>query len=415
MKITIITTNGITTEFNSWPERLQSRGLASRGHTVRAFTYAGTKSWNRERQEVIDGVEVQRLKQSWFSLELWQILLWGSPRPDVVHMQHLSNQFAFCAALACNLRGIPVVITPQGPFHDPFLVADRDRPYNAPPRYQDIIMNPLQLIPALLRRFKPKRHLRNYLTHAPLKMADRIIASSRHERGVWIKLGLNPAKVVIAPNVIDPDWLKGVKAAPKVGQPQILYLGQLKYRKGFDLLARAIPLVVKEIPEARFIFAGHSPIHQYELLKLVEEGGVKDKVVFPGQLSDEEKAAYFLASDLYVLPTRYEGFGIPLLEAMSAGCPVVSTNIPVVNEIIQDGENGLLAPPEDPVGLAKAIVRVLQDETLSNHLREGGRKAVVAYYTPLLIDQLEQLYKEIIAEKRPPNWRTVLRLDRRTH
>lgn len=413
MKITIITTNGITTEFNSWPERLQARGLARRGHKVRAFTYAGNKHWNKQEQEVIDGVPVRRLRQSWFSTALFRALLFGE-RPDVVHVHHLSNKFAFGAILACKLRGVPVVLTPHGLFHDAYLVHDRDRPFDAPPRYGEIIMTLPRLVAFLFYKFKPKRHLKNYLTHAPLRMADRLIALSQHGRGVMLKLGLDTAKIVVAPNAIDPDWLDGAEPAPKAGQPQILFMGQLKYRKGFDLLAQAMPLIVEKFPGARFIFAGHSPIHEGELLRLAEEGGVTANLIQAGHFSEQEKAAYFLASDIYVLPTRYEGFGIPLIEAMSAGCPVVSSNIPVIDEIIKDGENGLLAPPEDPAGLAVTILRVLEDEALSQRLREGGRKAVTAYYTPLLVEQLEQIYNEVIAEKKARNWRAVLRLERRT-
>ncbi len=393
MRITIITTNGITTEFNSWPERLQARGLARRGHVIEAFAYTGNKSWNKAQEETIDGVRVRRVKASWFSPAIFKALLLG-PRPDVVHVHHLSNQFAFSAALACKIRRIPLIMTPHGLFHDPYLVADRDRPFDAPARYDEIILTLPQLFGALRRQFKFKRHIKNFLMHAPLRMADRVIALSQHGRGVLLRLGLDESKIRIAPNAIDPDWLDNIEPAPKQGDPQILYLGQLKYRKGFDLLARAMPAVVAKFPDVRFVFAGHSPIHESELLKLVEQGGVKANLIAPGHLSDAEKAAYFLASDLYVLPTRYEGFGIPLIEAMSANCPVISSRIPVIDEIIQDGENGLLAAPEDPADLARVIIRALEDIVLRARLIEGGQRSVTAYYTPNLIDQLEQIYRD---------------------
>ncbi len=265
---------------------------------------------------------------------------------------------------------------------------------------------------ALKSQFKPKRQLKNYLTHNQLLRADKLIALSQHGREVLLKLGLDPAKIEVAPNVIDPDWLEGIEPAPPIGQPQILYLGQLKYRKGFDLLARAMAPVVKEFPAARFIFAGHSPVHQSELEKIAGELGVSQNLVLPGNLSESEKAAYFLASDLYVLPTRYEGFGIPLIEAMSAGCPVISTDLPVINEIIRDGENGLLAPPEDPEGLAKVIIRLLKDKELQARLVEGGRRAVVNYYTPGLTNRLEELYQQLIQPHKNNFWRWILHLER---
>lgn len=397
MKIAIVTTNGITTAFRGWPERLQTRALAERGHDVRAYTYLGKQSWNSQTVEIIDNVKVRRVRRrDWLSLDLaWA--MWRDGKPNVVHLHHLSNQLAFETALICKLRGVPVVMTPHGPFHDPYLVADRDRPFDQPPRYEQIIQTPTQLLKNLRQRFKPKRHLKNYLTHSPLTLADKLVVLSEHERGVLQKLGVPPQKIILIPNGLDPKWLEGFAPAPKpAGELRVLYLGQLKYRKGFDLLARAIPQVVAKLPQTRFIFATHSPIERPHLIELLEDSGVRGYVDLPEETNDAQKAALFLSSDLYVLPTRYEGFGIPLIEAMSAGCPVISSRIPVVDEIIHDGENGLLFEYDNPDSLAQIIICALENPTLCQQLAENGRYTVTKYYTPIITDQLEALYTELI-------------------
>ncbi len=402
MKILIITTNGITTTFQSWPERLQARGLAQRGHAVRAITYLGDKDFNRRAREVIDGVEVRRLRRrGWLSVGLARELLFG-PRPDLVHLHHLSNQFAFEAALICKLRRIPLVMTPHGLFHDPYLVADRDRPFATPARYSEMIMTPGQFWRALRRNFKPKRHLKNFLNHSPLLMMDRVIALSQHGRSVLLKLGLTEKHIAVVPNAIDEDWANQSEPLPAelIGQegPLVVYLGQLKYRKGFDLLAQAISAILESCPQAHFVFAGHSPIHETELVRLIELAGAGDKVTLLHNVSDGQKAALFrqaARTGLYVLPTRYEGFGIPLIEAMSLGCPVVTTNIPVIDELIKNGENGLLFALEDVNGLAQAVIQVLQDSALRSRLSEGGRQTVHRYFTPIVLDELEAIYNSL--------------------
>ncbi len=408
MKILIITTNGITSLFQSWPERLQARGLARRGHTVRAITYLGKHDFNRLERETIDGVEVRRVRRrGWLSLGLAYQLL-RQPRPDIVHLHHLSNQLAFEATLLCKLRRIPLVMTPHGLFHDPYLVADRDRPFDAPPRYAELILTIRQLLTALRRHFKPKRHLKNFLNHSPLLMMDRVIPLSQHGRSVLRRLGVPDERIRVVPNAIDEDWAKEVEAEKSQTElpadlqdfagPLVLYLGQLKYRKGFDLLARAIPLIQQECPEVRFVFAGHSPIHEAELLRLADLANARDRIVLLHNVSETDKAALFrqaARTGVYVLPTRYEGFGIPLLEAMSLDCPVVTTDIPVIDELIRDGENGLLFPLEDVENLAQAVLRVLQEPNLRYTLAAGGRQTVSRYYTPEIIDQLEEIYREL--------------------
>jgi glycosyltransferase involved in cell wall biosynthesis len=402
MKILIITTNGITAPFQSWPERLQARGLARRGHQVRAITYRGKQDFNRLEHEVIDEVAVHRVKRrGWLSLQLARDLLTG-PKPEVVHFHHLSNQLAYEAALICKLRRIPLVMTPHGLFHDPYLVADRDRPFNSPARYSEMILSAGQFIRALRKQFKPKRHLKNYLNHRPLLMMDRVIVLSQHGKEVALKLGVPEKRLAIVPNAIDRDWADEPGELPAevkgIDGPLVLYLGQFKYRKGFDLLAKAIPAILAGCPGARFVFAGHSPIHEAELIRLAEAAKARDKLVLLHSVSEGEKAALFrraAQNGVYVLPTRYEGFGIPLIEAMSLGCPVISTEIPVIDELIKAGENGLLFPLEDVDGLAAAVVRVLGDPQLRQQLAQGGLETVQRYFTPVILDRLEALYREV--------------------
>src|SRR4051812_30805499 len=99
MEILIVTTGGITRLFRNWPEVLLAKALARRGHRVRALTYYDAKSDAlNQHQENIDGVEVQRVQPTgWLTREFWNTLT-GGPKPDVIHIQHLRNQFSYQAA-----------------------------------------------------------------------------------------------------------------------------------------------------------------------------------------------------------------------------------------------------------------------------------------------------------------------------
>lgn len=402
MRIITITTNGFAKAFDSWPERIEARGLKQRGHSVKAYTYLGNRDFNSQPFEVIDNIEVRRLRRRQFlAPSLFSALLLG-PRPDVVHLHHWSGQFNYLATLLCKLRGVPVLLTSYGLFHDRYLIPDRDRPYATAPHYDELIYSWRGVWQAWRKGKGLKYALRNYFTHTPYRLVDRLIVLSEHERGIAHKLGVPPEKVAVMPVSIDESWLSDISPAEKVGEPQLLYLGQLKYRKGFDVLAHALPKVFARFPNARCIIASHSPIHLPDLMKILDENGARDKVIFRDDVSDEEKARLFLASDAYILPTRYESFGIPLIEAMSAGCAVVSSDIPVITELIRDGENGVLAPLEDPDGLAETIIRLLENPALHKKVVENGCRTVQNYFTPVVVERLEKVYQETIAQRGKP-------------
>jgi glycosyltransferase involved in cell wall biosynthesis len=104
---------------------------------------------------------------------------------------------------------------------------------------------------------------------------------------------------------------------------------------------------------------------------------------------------------VYVTPTRYEGFGLTLLEAMACGCPLVSTDIPVVNEIVQHGENGWLTRYNDADDLAHGILVLLDNAQLRRKLVDGGHKTIARRYREdVLAGQLEAAFRSVIHNPR---------------
>lgn len=397
MHILLVTTGGITRLFRNWPEVLLAKALVRRGHRVRAFTYYDAKSDTlNTRQENIEGIEVERIEPNgWLTREFWNALQRG-PKPDVIHIQHLRNQFAFQAAYYARRENIPFVVTPIGPLHDQYLARDRDHPLDAEPMYHNLIWSRREIINRASRDGRVKRHVENYLMHYPVHHANAVIACSDHERGVWAKLHIESETIPLWVDVPFITNLRGEKYRGAFTRPVILFVGQFKYRKGFDVLARAMPLVLEPFPQATFLFVGHSPIHRRELEALAKKDGTSEHLGIIERVSEEDKVRLYNSADVFVLPTRYEGFGLPPLEAMAAGCPVIASDIPVVDEVVCSEENGLLVPRDDPRAFADAIVRIVRDDALRARLTRNGYETLKRFDEDALTARIENIYARIL-------------------
>jgi glycosyltransferase involved in cell wall biosynthesis len=406
----------VTKQFRQWPEAIMGRALVARGHRVAAFTMReeGSDITGQSREDV-DGIGTFRVKvyKPWVSPGLLMPLL--RFRPQVIHLFHLRNALNWQATLLARILRIPVVFTVVGPFHDPYLVDDRERPYLGKMYPRRLIYTPRTLLRRLVATHldKPLSTWQNFCMHYPLRAADRLIALSRHEVALLRRLGLDrgpqpsphagrhsTSRIVRIPLWIDVAYIESIPYAPSVAStypsPHILFLGQLKERKGYDTLAHAMPLVLQECPTATFLFAGQNPARAEDLLAICRRNGSESHLALLGKVSEEDKVRLMRQSDCLVYPTRYESFGLPPLEAMAASCPVIATDLPVVSEMIRNGENGLLVPPEDPAALAQAIVRLLGDPALSLRLVEGGRRTLAGYDEPQIISEIESLYRSLL-------------------
>jgi len=402
VRVAIITTAGVTRQFRQWPEAILGRALVARGHRVAAFTMLEEGSEiTGTRREDVDGIEVTRLpvNKAWLAPSLLPALTRFGP--DVLHLFHLRNALNWQASLWARMLRVPVVFTVVGPFHDPYLVDDRERPYLGKMYPGRLIYTPGQFLSHLMKaRFRrPLSIWQNVCMHYPLRASDRLIALSRHEVGVLEKLGIPGEKIERIPLWVDVSYIQSVPygESPAAGYPapHVLFLGQLKERKGYDTLANAMPLVLERFPTANFLFAGQNPARAGHLTSICEANGSIHSLLLLGKVNEEEKVRLMRGADCLVYPTRYESFGLPPLEAMAAGCPVIASDLPVVSEMIQNGENGLLVAPEDPAALADGIVRLLSDWKLRHKLVQGGGETLARYSEENIMEQILALYEEV--------------------
>jgi glycosyltransferase involved in cell wall biosynthesis len=384
LHVLILGIGGVTGDFApNWPEPVLARALARRGHRVTAIGYLQPAHPSmRARREEIDGIDVLRAPpRIWPGPELGR-LLDAIPRPDVLHIYHFRNVFVYNAVAWARRRGVPVVHTPVGPYHDAYLVDDRERPYASQVRYDRLAWTLPDLLRQLRRDPRPRRQLTNYLLHAPLRQVDRFIASSRAERVVLERMGFAPERIETIPLWIGgaPDLTPDDSVVRGLAHPIVLFIGQLTPRKGFDLLVEAMPAVVAQHPSATFVFVSHNPASQAEMEARARALGVAARLVFAGRVTEAQKLALLRAAACIAIPSRYEGFGLPLLEAMQAGVPLVASDIPVIDEIVRDGTDGLLVAPESPAALAAGIIRLLDDPALRARLAAGGRARLAAAF-----------------------------------
>lgn len=395
MRVAMVTTTGINPLFKNWPEYLLGRCLVARGHAVTIYKYEPSGSPARE---TIDGIAVRRVRLGRLgAVDLGQ-QLGAAPRPDIVHSWHIRNLLAYDVGRYFRRRGVPLVHTPIGPLHDDYLVADRDAPLDTPPRFDQLIFTLPHLLRTIARERRPQWALRNYRIHAPLRWANRLLASSAHEQELLVCFGIAPERIVLAPLWIDVAYQRGLPQEPAalaLPRPILLYVGQLKYRKGFDLLAGAMPAVLRRYPTASFVFVGHSPRQQEALAAIARRDGTTAHLHLLGRPDPTELHRLYRAADALVFPSRYEGFGLPPLEAMAAGCPVVTCDVPAVNEIVRDGENGLLAPYNDPDALAATICRLLDAPDLRARIVTNGYTTVTERFNgDTLTERVLATYQE---------------------
>jgi L-malate glycosyltransferase len=222
------------------------------------------------------------------------------------------------------------------------------------------------------------------------RLADRVVVNSRAALDEEIAAGCPPRLLFHVPNAA-PDHGSGTEGPPD-GVPAsgfVLSLGQLDAAKGHRVLIAAWPAVARAHPEARLVFVGDGPCRP-ELEDQARALGVMASVTFAGFRAPARP--FVSASRLLVQPSLTEGMPNAVLEAMSAGRPVVASRIGGLPELVVHGETGLLVAPSDPDALAAAIVRVLSDPAGGARMGAAGAARARSLYS---IESVRQAFEDI--------------------
>ena len=304
---------------------------------------------------------------------------WGRTPPDIVHGHFWMSGIAALNAARSEPEGfrVPVVQT----FHALGTVKRRHQGADdtSPPE-------------------------RRFLEPSVGRSADRIIATCSDEVFELKAMGIDTAKVSIAPCGVDLDLFTSEGPADaRSGPHRILSVGRLVPRKGVDLVIRSLPyLKAAGFADVELLIVGGGARGQdpeaQRLLGLAHDLGVADQVELRGQVPREAMPAIFRSADAVACTPWYEPFGIVPLEAMACGIPVVAAAVGGLTDSVVDHGTGLHVPPKDPAAIAEAVAMLLASPALRAKLgRAGERRAKARFSWNRVAAETEKAYQLAVA------------------
>jgi len=213
-----------------------------------------------------------------------------------------------------------------------------------------------------------------------LERADAILTPSQHVRDAIIhRFGTDPAKVIATPQGVAREFflappsalLDSVAQKYGIEQPSVLSVGQNNHRKNLLVLVRALALLrQRDFPSLKLVVCGPRGAASRHLDREIERLGLASAVIRTGPVCAPELSCLYRLATLFAMPSLDEGFGLPVLEAMASGTPVLASDRGALPEVV--GDAALVLDPEDVEGWADALSRLLSDEPLSRLLRDRG-------------------------------------------
>ncbi len=260
--------------------------------------------------------------------------------------------------------------------------------------------------------FRPSRraYQRLLIGHSVRQAAVVIAVSEQTRRDVIDLLGIPAERIRVIYPILE-ERLSRTHAAEEIEQfrqrqqlPEhfILFLATLEPRKNIRRLIDAYRLLKREtgLPHM-LVLAGAKGWYEQGLEQQIHDLGMQEQVRFVGYVPEEQKTLWYHAADLFVYPSRYEGFGLPVAEAMACGVPVVTSNNSSLPEVVGDdaafgARAALTVAPDDTEALAQAMQQGLLDNTLRQQLRERGRARAQRFAAGPIVRQMLQAYQDTV-------------------
>jgi glycosyltransferase involved in cell wall biosynthesis len=253
--------------------------------------------------------------------------------------------------------------------------------------------------------FRPLRRLQlRYTVERTIREAARIITGSEFSRDAIARsYGLDRDGIAVVPNAAAPVFRPvpretAVEAAASrfgVSGPFILTVGDLQPRKNHAGLIKAFAGLLRECPEVRqdLVIAGKDTWYSPAVRRAAEDSGAGRRIRFLGFVSDEELLALYNACDLFIFPSFYEGFGLPVLEAMACGAPVACSNVSACPEVADAA--ALLFDPNSPAAMARVMAELVFDEELRARMGRLGRTRAAHFSWRKTAQRTLEIYQEV--------------------
>ncbi len=375
-----------------------SEHLSKRGHDVVVLTSNAItgRGWvdplfgeySSKNEEMINGVRVKRLKTQWPVTSTMYILrkIAGPLLPHSIrnivsllsvgpYLSNLKKEF--------RMEGYEIIHVTAFPFALIWLVW----------KTCEALKKPFICTPLI--HFEDPNH-KNPLLWKVLQDASAVIACSNYEREGMMSMGINPSKIHLIPMGINleewknPDGDRFRRKYRLEGKKIILFAGTKDYNKGAIHLLQAVEKIRQKVKDVILVSIGLPTREWQKKRSLLHEDDLLDLCY----ISEEEKREAFDACDLFVMPSRYDSFGIVYLEAWRCGKPVIGARVGAIPEVIEEGKDGLLAEFGEVDQLVSAIISLLNHPDLVKEMGETGRKKVIDRFNwQKNIGKIEEVFK----------------------
>ena len=288
---------------------------------------------------------------------------WRQPF-EVLHC-HGAYPPAYVGATFCRMFKLPLVVRPHG--------AD--------------------ILPGEYIRANPRLEQR---LRRSLAAADLVIAQSAFLEREIKTLGVPEAKIRLIPNGMRLAQFQKKLEPPPWLHPYILAMGSFSYKKGFDVLLRAFADLVRQEPSVHLVVAGSGKdLLVYE--RLIAQLSIQERVHLVGVVQGRQKVQLYQHCLFFVCPSRREPFALVNLEALAAGRPIVATAVGGNVEVVIEGGNGLLVPPDDPQALAARMLMLLKDPTLRAMMGQQSAHLAQRYDSHVIVPRYTSVFEEALA------------------
>jgi glycosyltransferase involved in cell wall biosynthesis len=257
-----------------------------------------------------------------------------------------------------------------------------------------------------------RRMMHSYFTRQVMHHAARIFAVSNFtKRDVGRFFNVKPEKIEVVYNALDENFLRGhstaaeqaiIRGRYQVDSPFLLYAGRISPHKNVARIIEAFSALKGELakegtyPDLKLIVIGDEVSKNPDIRRAVIRSGVQHDVRFLGYVSIDVLRVFFDMAKVFVFPSLYEGFGLPPLEAMAHGTPVVASNTSALPEVV--GNAALMVNPENVYEISRALLRVLTDQSLRERMKAAGIEQAHRFSWDASVGRMLEIYAQVVAE-----------------
>ncbi|CAD6492205.1 MAG: Glycosyltransferase Gtf1 [Candidatus Argoarchaeum ethanivorans] len=347
-----------------------SYGLAKQlqedGHTVMVLSTTTDKEL--AGLKVLNGISIYRFKipERFYGyladfLCFINLLKQKEFNPDIIHIVSTGYRFAFGGIIASKIMKKKTVYT-------------------------------ITLIPFKEGRGRLPIFLDKFIFSKTVGWSDVIIALSKEMKEILAK-EVHHKKIVVIPSFFTESYCE--EGNKDKAHNSILFVGRLAVaHKGVDFLIKAMNYVVKEIPSAKLNLVGEGPSLNY-LKELVSEYGLGNNIIFCGHIDEDQLFEMYFKNEILAMPSLREGMPMVLLEAMSAGLPIVAFDIECIKEALEDGKHGILVKKGEIKELANQIIRLLNNDELREYYSRMSLERSKRYSQDEVVRDIEKIYLSI--------------------